>query len=218
MVKTAVLVSGGGTNLQAIIDAHIFGEIPNCDLTAVISSNPRAYALTRAEANHIPSYVVDIDMFPNRQSFCSAILGKLKDLDIELVVLAGFMYVLESSVIERFKNRIINIHPALIPSFSGEGFYGLRVHKSALSYGVKLSGATAHFVTEDCDAGPIILQKAVEIFEGDTANSLQQRVMEEAEWKLLPEAIKLFCQGRLRVKGRIVHIAPEEAAMGENQK
>jgi len=218
MVKTAVLVSGGGTNLQAIIDAHIFGEIPNCDLTAVISSNPRAYALTRAEANHIPSYVVDIDMFPNRPSFCSAILGKLKDLDIELVVLAGFMYVLEPSVIERFKNRIINIHPALIPSFSGEGFYGLRVHKSALSYGVKLSGATAHFVTEDCDAGPIILQKAVEIFEGDTANSLQQRVMEEAEWKLLPEAIKLFCQGRLRVKGRIVHIAPEEAAIGETQK
>ena len=206
MVKTAVLVSGGGTNLQAIIDSHIFGEIPNCELTAVISSSPEAYALKRAEINGIPSYVVDKNLFPNRQSFCNAILSKLKDLDIRLVVLAGFMYVLEPPVIQHFKNRIINIHPALIPSFCGNGFYGLRVHKAALSYGVKISGATAHFVTEECDAGPIILQRPVPVLEGDTPMSLQQRIMKEAEWKLLPEAMKLFCQGRLRVDGRTVRI------------
>lgn len=210
MVKTAILVSGGGTNLQAIIDAHIFGEIPNCELTAVISSSPNAYALTRAERHNIPAYVVDKDVFPNRQSFCNAILNKLKDLDIELVVLAGFMYVLERPVVEHFRNRIINIHPALIPAFSGEGFYGLRVHQAALDYGVKIAGATAHFVTEECDAGPIILQRAIEIDEGESPRSLQQRVMEEAEWKILPEAIRLFCQGRLEVEGRIVRIAPEE--------
>ena len=209
MVKTAVLVSGGGTNLQAIIDAHVFGEIPNCELTAVISSNPEAYALKRAEINGIPSYVVDKSIFPNRQSFCNAILDKLKDLGIQLVVLAGFMYVLEPPIIEHFKNRIINIHPALIPSFCGNGFYGLRVHKAALSYGVKVSGATAHFVTEVCDAGPIILQRSVPVLEGDTPASLQQRIMEEAEWKLLPEAMKLFCEGRLQVDGRIVHITSE---------
>jgi len=209
MVKTAVLVSGGGTNLQAIIDAHVFGEIPNCELTAVISSNPEAYALKRAEINGIPSYVVDKSVFPNRQSFCNAILDKLKDLDIQLVVLAGFMYVLEPPIIEHFKNRIINIHPALIPSFCGNGFYGLRVHNAALSYGVKVSGATAHFVTEVCDAGPIILQRSVPVLEGDTPSSLQQRIMEEAEWKLLPEAMKLFCEGRLQVDGRIVHITSE---------
>lgn len=210
MVKTAVLVSGGGTNLQAIIDAHIFGEIPNCELTAVISSNPEAYALTRARLNHIPVYVVDAHVFPNRQSFCNAILGKLKDLDVELVVLAGFMYVLEPPVVAHFKNRIINIHPALIPSFCGNGYYGLRVHRAALEYGVKLSGATAHFVTDECDAGPIIIQKAVEVKEGDTPQILQRRIMEKAEWEILPDAIKLFCQGRLRVEGRIVHILPEK--------
>lgn len=212
MVKTAVLVSGGGTNLQAIIDANIFGEIPNFELTAVISSNPQAYALTRAEANHIPSYVVDIGIFPNRASFCNALLGKLKDLDIELVVLAGFMYVLEPPIVEHFQNRIINIHPALIPAFCGEGLYGLRVHEQALAYGVKLSGATAHFVTAECDAGPIILQKAVPVEEGDTPKILQQRIMEEAEWKILPEAITLYCQGRLSVDGRTVHVAPQEEA------
>lgn len=210
MVKTAVLVSGGGTNLQAIIDAHIFGEIPNCELTAVISSNPEAYALTRARLNHIPVYIVDAHVFPNRQSFCNAILGKLKDLDVELVVLAGFMYVLEPPVVAHFKNRIINIHPALIPSFCGNGYYGLKVHRAALEYGVKLSGATAHFVTDECDAGPIIIQKAVEVKEGDTPQVLQRRIMEKAEWEILPDAIKLFCQGRLRVEGRIVHILPEK--------
>jgi len=209
VVKTAVLVSGGGTNLQAILDSHLFGLLPNCELTAVISSNPEAYALKRAEMAKVPGYVVDVSVFPNRQSFCNAILDKLKDLDIDLVVLAGFLYVLTPPVVEHFKNRMINIHPSLIPAFCGEGYYGLRVHEAALEYGVKLSGATAHFVTEDCDAGPIILQKAVEIREDDTPKTLQRRIMEEAEWKILPEAIKLYCQGRLTVEGRIVHIAPE---------
>ena len=209
MVKTAVLVSGGGTNLQAILDSYVFGEIPNCELTAVISSNPEAYALQRAEMAGIPSYVVDVSVFPNRQSFSNAILDKLRDLDIELVVLAGFLYVLDSPVVNHFRNRMINIHPSLIPAFCGDGCYGLRVHQQALDYGAKISGATAHFVTEVCDAGPIILQKAVEIHEDDTPKTLQRRIMEEAEWKILPQAIKLYCQGRLSVEGRIVHIAPE---------
>jgi phosphoribosylglycinamide formyltransferase-1 len=209
LVKTAVLVSGGGTNLQAIIDAHIFGEIKNCELTAVISSNPDAYALTRAEIAGIPSYVIDVRLFPNRASFCEALLKKLKDLDIELVVLAGFMYVLEKPLVHAFKNQIINIHPALIPSFCGDGYYGLRVHEAALNYGVKVTGATAHFVTAETDAGPIILQKAVEIREGDTPKVLQQRVMEEAEWIILPQAVSLFCEGRLTVDDNIVHIREE---------
>ena len=210
MVKTAILVSGGGTNLQAIIDAHLFGEIKNCELTAVISSNPEAYALVRANSAGIKSYVIDRKIFPNRQTFSTAILNMLRDLDIELVVLAGFMYILDPPVIKHFTNRIINIHPALIPSFCGEGAYNLRVHEMALEYGVKLSGATAHFATEEADDGPIIAQRAVPILEGDTPKILQRRIMEEAEWKILPEAISLFCEGRLIVEGRIVHILPKE--------
>jgi phosphoribosylglycinamide formyltransferase-1 len=166
VVKTAVLVSGGGTNLQAIIDAHLFGEIRNCELTAVISSNPGAYAITRAENAGIPAYVVDVSLFPNRMRFTEAMLHKLQDLDIELVVMAGFMYVLERPLVRAFKNRIINIHPSLIPAFCGEGYYGIRVHEEALAYGVKIAGATAHFATEEPDAGPIILQRAVDILEG----------------------------------------------------
>ncbi len=211
MTRTAILVSGGGTNLQAILDAQLFGEIPGCEITAVISSNPEAYALERARRANVPGYVVDVHAFPNRASFCNALRGMLEDLDIELVVLAGFLYVLDAPLVNRFKNRIINIHPALIPSFCGDGFYGLEVHRRALAYGVKISGATAHFVTEECDAGPIILQKAVPVEEGDTPQILQRRIMEQAEWRILPEAIKLFCQGRLTVDGRIVHIAPETA-------
>lgn len=210
MVKTAILVSGGGTNLQAIIDAHIFGEIKNCELTAVISSNPEAYALTRAEYAGIPTSVVDRSLFPTRRIFTSAILEKLKDLDIDLVVLAGFNFILDASVIAAFKNRIINIHPALIPAFCGDGYYGLRVHEAALDYGVKLSGATAHFVTEVADNGPIILQKSVEVLEDDTPATLQRRIMEEAEWQILPQAISLYCEGRLQVEGRVVRI--KEAA------
>lgn len=210
MIKTAILVSGGGTNLQAILDAHLFGEIPNCELTAVISSNPEAYALQRARMANVPAYVVDVNVFPNRTSFCRALLDQLQDLGIDLVVLAGFLYVLDANFVSAYQNRIINIHPSLIPSFCGDGCYGLQVHRMALDYGVKVSGATAHFVTQECDAGPIILQKPVLIHEDDTPKTLQRRIMEEAEWKILPEAIKLYCQGRLSVEGRIVHIAPEK--------
>ncbi len=210
MVKTAVLVSGGGTNLQAIIDAHIFGEIKNCELTAVISSNPEAYALERAKNAGIPSYIIDVDIFPNRASFTEAVMKMLMDLDIELVVLAGFMYVLDEPFIRQFKNRVINIHPSLIPAFCGDGCYGLRVHKMALDYGVKVTGATAHFATEVADAGPIILQRAIPIEPDDTPETLQQRVMREVEWKILPEAVSLFCEGRLQVEGRVVKILEEK--------
>lgn len=206
MVKTAVLVSGGGTNLQAIIDANIFGEIKNCELSAVISSNPEAYAVERAHYASIPVYIVDRSNFPNRFSFTKAILDKLKDLEIELVVYAGFNYILGPLLIKAYKNRIINIHPSLIPVFCGPGYYGLHVHEAVLNYGVKVTGATAHFATEIPDDGPIILQKAVEILEDDTPETLQRRVMEEAEWKILPQAISLFCERRLIIDGRKVRI------------
>lgn len=205
-VKTAVLVSGGGTNLQAILDCMAFDEIKNCELTAVISSNPNAYALVRAKNSSIPTYVVDRASFPNRRTFTDAIIDKLRDLDIELVVLAGFLYVLTPRFVSIFENRVINIHPALIPAFCGDGYYGLHVHEKVLEYGVKLTGATAHFVSEVTDGGPIILQKSVEVKEGDTPETLQRRVMEEAEWQILPKAISLYCEGRLSVDGRIVHI------------
>lgn len=211
MVKTAVLVSGGGTNLQAVIDANLFGEIKNCELAAVISSNPSAYAIQRATYAGIPVYVVDRSIFPNRLSFTKALLEKLLDLEIELVVFAGFNYVLGPQLIKAYENRIINIHPSLIPSFCGPGYFGLRVHEAVLSYGVKVTGATAHFATEIADDGPIILQKAVQIFENDTPGTLQRRVMEEAEWSILPEAISLFCERRLQVTGRTVRI---KGAMG----
>jgi len=206
MVKTAVLVSGGGTNLQAIIDANLFGEIKNFELAAVISSNPDAYAIERAKYAGIPVYIVDYSIFPNRTSFTKALNEKLLDLEIELVVYAGFNYILGPLMIKTFENRIINIHPSLIPSFCGPGFFGLKVHEAVLAYGAKVTGATAHFATEDADSGPIILQKAVDVMEGDTPQTLQRRVMEEAEWKILPEAISLFCERRLAVDGRVVHI------------
>ncbi|MCL2152645.1 MAG: phosphoribosylglycinamide formyltransferase [Oscillospiraceae bacterium] len=206
MVKTAILVSGGGTNLQSIIDANLFGEIKNCELTAVISSNPEAYAIERAQYAGIPVYIVDRSIFPNRQSFSKALLDKLIDLEIELVVCAGFKSILSHLLVKAFENRMINIHPSLIPAFCGPGFNGLRVHEAVLDYGVKVTGATAHFVTEVVDDGPIILQKAVEIYEDDTPQTLQRRVMEEAEWKILPEAISLFCQRRLVIEERIVRI------------
>jgi phosphoribosylglycinamide formyltransferase-1 len=209
MVKTAVLVSGGVTNLQAIIDAQIFGEVKNCELTAVISSNPNAYALSRAEFAGIPTYVVDSSLFANRASFSEALRRKLVELNIELVVLAGFMYILDPPLIRAYKNRIINIHPSLIPSFCGDGYYGLRVHEAVLEYGARVSGATAHFCTDVADEGPIILQKAVDIHPDDTAKSLQRRIMEEAEWRILPEAVSLYCEGRLEVDGRVVKIRKE---------
>ncbi len=211
MVRTAILVSGDGTNLQAIINAHNYGKIKNCELAAVISSKPNAFALTRAKNAGISTFVVDISHFSSRADYNEAMYQKLKSLDIELVVLAGFMVVLGSPLLEAFENRIINIHPSLVPSFCGEGYYGIRVHEEALNYGVKVTGATAHFATAVADNGPVIVQKAVNVLENDTPNSLQKRVMEEAEWKILPEAVSLYCEGRLSVVGRVVHIKEAQA-------
>lgn len=204
--KIAVLVSGGGTNLQALIDAQGRGEIPDGEIAAVISSSPDAFALERAKRAGIPGYVIDRKAFASNQAMTVALTQQLKELDIGLVVLAGFMYILTPELIDAYPNAILNVHPALIPSFCGEGFYGLHVHEAALAYGVKVTGATVHFVSEDCDGGPIVLQQAVPIEEGDTAEVLQRRVMEQAEWKILPRAVALFCAGKLRVEGRIVHI------------
>lgn len=206
MVRIAVLVSGGGTNLQALIDAQGRGEIPDGQIAAVISSSPDAFALERAKKAGIPGYVIDRKAFASNQAMTVALTQQLKELDIGLVVLAGFMYILTPELIDAYPNAILNVHPALIPSFCGEGFYGLHVHEAALAYGVKVTGATVHFVSEDCDGGPIVLQQAVPIEEGDTPETLQRRVMEQAEWKILPRAVALFCAEKLRVEGRIVHI------------
>ena len=206
MKRIAVLVSGGGTNLQALIDAQRREGWQEGAICAVISSSPGAYALKRAEQAGIPAYVVSRRDYPSSQAMTHALTGLLQELEIDLVVLAGFLYVLTEEIIRAFPNAIINVHPALIPSFCGEGAYGLHVHEQALAYGVKLSGATVHFVNEDCDGGPIILQKAVEVLEGDTPQTLQKRIMEQAEWQLLPRAVRLFCQGRLQVEGRWVRI------------
>jgi phosphoribosylglycinamide formyltransferase-1 len=206
MVKIAVLVSGGGTNLQALIDAQARGEIVGGEIAAVIASKPGVYALERAAKADIPTYVVARKDYPSSQAMTVALVEQLKALDIGLVVLAGFMTILTEEMIQAFPNAILNVHPALIPAFCGEGFYGLHVHEKALEYGVKLSGATVHFVSAECDGGPIVLQKAVPVEEGDTPETLQRRIMEQAEWKLLPQAVSLFCQGRLRVEGRTVHI------------
>ena len=206
MKNIVVLVSGGGTNLQALLDAQARGEIEGGKITAVVSSTPGAYALERAANAGVEGFVVNHKDFDSREAFTEALLSKLEDLNADLIVLAGFLYILSPAFIDRYENKIINIHPALIPSFCGDGFYGLKVHEKALEYGVKLTGATVHFVSAEADAGPIILQKAVAIEEGDTAEVLQKRVMEQAEWKILPEAVSLFCQDRLSVEGRIVHI------------
>ena len=206
MKKIAVLVSGGGTNLQALIDAQTRGEIVGGSIAAVLSSKPGVKALDRAEKAGIPGYVVARKDFASNQAMTVALVEKLRALEIDLVVLAGFMHILTGEMIAAYPNAILNVHPALIPSFCGEGYYGLHVHEAALAYGVKVTGATVHFVNEEADGGPIVLQKAVDILEGDTPESLQRRVMEQAEWKLLPQAVSLFCQDRLRVEGRTVHI------------
>ncbi len=206
MVKIAVLVSGGGTNLQALIDAQQRGELENGEIAAVIASKPGVYALERAANAGIPGYVVARKDYPSAQAMTVALVEKLRSLQIDLVVLAGFMTILTGEMVRAYPNAILNVHPALIPSFCGEGYYGLHVHEKALEYGVKLSGATVHFVSEECDGGPIVLQKAVPVEEGDTPETLQRRIMEQAEWVLLPKAVRLFCQGRLKVEGRIVHI------------
>ena len=206
MKRVAVLVSGGGTNLQALIDAQARGEIVGGKIAAVISSKPGVKALERAEQAGIPGYVVARKEFADNRAMTQALVAKLKELEIDLVVLAGFMHILTEEMVQAWPNAILNVHPALIPSFCGEGYYGLHVHEAALTYGVKVTGATVHFVNEQADGGPIVLQKAVDILEGDTPEILQKRVMEQAEWKLLPQAVSLFCQDRLKVEGRTVHI------------
>ncbi len=204
--KIAVLVSGGGTNLQALIDAQNRGELVNGELAAVISSSPKAYALERAKQAGIPGCVVARRDFPSNQAMTIALRDRLNALGADLVVLAGFMVILTEEIVQAFPNAILNVHPALIPSFCGEGCYGLHVHEKALAYGVKVSGATVHLVNESCDGGPIVLQRAVEILPDDTPETLQRRIMEQCEWKLLPQAVSLFCQDRLRVEGRTVKI------------
>ena len=208
MKKIAVLVSGGGTNLQALIDAQGRGEIVNGEIAAVISSAPEAYALERAKKAGIPGYVLARQDYPSSQAMTRALVDKLRELSIDLVVMAGFMTIVTRELFEVYPNAVINIPPALIPSFCGKGAYGLHVHEQALAYGVKVSGATVHFVTEECDSGPIILQRAVDVLPGDTPETLQRRIMERCEWKLLPQAVSLFCQNRLRVEGRTVRILP----------
>ncbi len=206
MKNIVVLVSGGGTNLQALIDAQKSGVIKNGAITCVISSNPDAYALKRAELNNIDTEIIRRKDYSDFKSYDIALKELLLSKNADLVVLAGFMTILGHEVISAFENRIINIHPALIPSFCGEGFYGLRVHKAALEKGVKISGATAHFVNEVCDGGPIIIQKAVEVKNGDTPETLQKRIMEQAEWKILPEAVSLFCENKIKVVNNIAVI------------
>ena len=197
MTKIAVLVSGGGTNLQALINAQQAGKIENGQISLVISSNPKAYALERAAKAAIPSKVLRRKDFSDAEEYGKALTALLENADIGLIVLAGFMTVLTDSFCRHFENRIINVHPSLIPSFCGVGCYGLHVHEKALEYGVKISGATVHFVNEECDGGPILLQKAVDILPGDTPEVLQKRVMEQAEWKLLPKAVAMVCSGEI---------------------
>ncbi len=192
MTKIAVFVSGGGTNLQALIDASEAGKLPHGELALVLSSSPTAYALERAKKHGIPSVVVSRREYPD--DFEERIVAALREREIDMIVLAGFMSILSAEFTERYENRIINVHPSLIPSFCGKGFYGLRVHEAALEYGVKVTGATVHFVNSIPDGGRIILQKAVEIQEGDTPEVLQRRVMEEAEWKILPEACEMVAR------------------------
>ena len=201
MKNIVVLVSGGGTNLQALIDAQNRGEIKNGKITCVISSNPNAYALERAKNNGIDTSVIKRKDYDAFEDYDIALTNLIKSKNADLVVLAGFMTILGKTVIKSFENRIINIHPSLIPSFCGEGFYGLHVHESALARGVKVTGATAHYVNQVCDGGPIIIQKAVEIKNGDTPEILQKRVMEQAEWKILPKAVSLFCDDKIKVIG-----------------
>lgn len=206
MKNIAVLVSGGGTNLQALIDAQGRGEIKNGRIVCVISSNSDAFALERAKNNGIDTEVIRRRDYAEFDEYDKALTELLQSKKTDVVVLAGFMTILGSRVIKAFENRIINIHPSLIPSFCGEGYYGLRVHEEALKKGVKVTGATAHFVNEVCDGGPIIIQKAVEVQNGDTPEILQRRVMEQAEWKILPKAVSLFCEDKIVVKDNITEI------------
>ena len=204
--RIAVLVSGGGTNLQALIDAQSRGELGGGEIVAVISSKAGAFALERAKNAGIAGYVLPRKSFDSNRAMTVALVEKLQELEIDLVVLAGCMIIFTQELVDAFPNAIMNVHPALIPSFCGQGYYGLHVHEEALRYGVKLSGATVHFVSAECDGGPIIAQKAVEVRFDDTPETLQRRIMEEAEWKLLPMAVSLFCQDKITVQGRTVII------------
>ncbi len=199
MLNIAVLVSGGGTNLQALIDARNRSGLNGGKLALVLAGRADAFALQRAEKAGIPTEILLRKSFAAQVDYDRSLLEILDRYEIDLVVLAGFMTIIGEKVVRHYENRIINVHPALIPSFCGEGFYGLKVHEAALAKGVKVTGATVHFVNEVCDGGPIILQKAVEVLPGDTPETLQRRVMEQAEWKLLPKAVSLFCEGRIEV-------------------
>ena len=200
MKNIVVLVSGGGTNLQALIDAQSRGEIKGGRITCVISSKEGAYALERAAKSNIPTVVIPRKDYADSKAYSEAILAELNRQKADLVVLAGFMTILDECVTKAYPYKIINVHPALIPSFCGEGFYGLKVHEAALEYGVKVSGATIHFVNEKADAGAIILQGVVNVENGDTPEVLQRRIMENVEWKLLPKAVSLFCEDRIKIK------------------
>ena len=204
--KIAVLVSGGGTNLQALIDAEKRGDLGNGVISLVIASKPGVYALERAANNGIPSVVLPRKEYDSIAAYSRVLADTMTAADIDLVVLAGFLTIFDEQVYEAFPTRILNVHPALIPSFCGKGFYGLHVHEAALEKGVKVSGATVHIVIPECDAGPIVLQKAVEVKQDDTPETLQKRIMEEAEWKILPEAVRLFCDGKITVTNNKVYI------------
>ena len=206
MLRLAVLVSGGGTNLQAILDAIDEGIITNAEVSVVISNNAGAYALERAKKKEIDAVCHYPKTFASREAFNEALLAKLQSYNVDLVVLAGCLVVIPQSIVDAYPNKIINIHPSLIPSFCGTGYYGLKVHEGVLSRGVKVTGATVHFVDGGTDTGPIILQKAVEVHEGDTPKALQQRVMEEAEWVIMPRAIDLIANGKVTVEDGHVKI------------
>ncbi|MCH5196997.1 MAG: phosphoribosylglycinamide formyltransferase [Oscillospiraceae bacterium] len=206
MKNIVVLVSGGGTNLQALIDAEKRGDIRNGKITCVISSKADAYALERAKNAGIDSLVLERKAYPDSKAYSEKILSELNRLNADLVVLAGFMTILDECVTKAYPYKIINVHPALIPSFCGEGFYGLKVHKAALDYGVKISGATVHFVNEKADAGAIILQGAVDVLNDDTPETLQRRIMENVEWKLLPKAVSLFCEDKIKIENGVAKV------------
>ena len=204
--RIGVLVSGGGTNLQALIDRVADGTLRRCEIVVVVSSRPGAFALERAAAAGIPAVCADRGACASAREFDGRLLAALAAHRVDLAVTAGFLTIFGAAVVDAYPNRIINVHPALIPSFCGKGLYGLEPHRRALEYGVRLTGATTHFVTEEADAGPIIMQRAVEVLPGDTPQSLQRRVMAEAEWPLLTQSVRLFSEGRLRVEGRKVVI------------
>lgn len=206
MLRIGVMVSGGGTNLQAVLDNINTGMLADCQIVTVVSSKPDAFALERAKTNNIPSKVISRKNFRTIEDYDNALLLHMRSYDVELVVLAGFLSLLGEKFVKAYKNAIINVHPSLIPSFCGKGYYGLIPHIKVLEHGVKITGATVHFVEPEYDSGPIILQKAVEVLPGDTAETLQKRVMEDAEWEILPKAINLYSQRKLKIDGRHVEI------------